>query len=126
MTFASNMKPSLWFASIFLVLTIWRELVWIRRFAGWKKVTGFVSDFWISDDGPGGPIISYAKGSDEATFEAPYCLSNPQRGDAVDVLHDPDPTSDKAVLLTKRHRWFITILFFSFFVLFSFIAIKNH
>ena len=108
------------FAIIFLVLIIWREIVWLGRLRRWKKTSGYVSGFWVSDDGPAGPIVVFAQASGHTSLEAPFCLSNPELGETVEVLHDV--ASGKAVLLTRRHRWFLTVLCFSFFVLFLCIA----
>lgn len=108
-----------------MLIAIWREIVWIRRLRHWKKITGYVSEFWKSDEGgEGGPIIRYRAGSDDASFHAPFCLSNPILGETVEVLYDPN--SGKAALFTKRHRWFPTLLCLGLFMFMVFLAYKNH
>lgn len=113
------------FAGIFILIVIWREVVWFRRMRRWHKITGYVSEFWKSSDGgPGGPIIRYRAGSDDSSFHAPFCLSNPGLGETVEVLYDPE--SGKSALFTKRHRWFPTLLCLGLFMFMVFLAYKTH
>ena len=94
------------FAVIFLGLAVWREIIWFRRFRTWKRVAGRVKGFRTDGDGPSGPTVIYSVDGRDKTFESSFCLSNPQLGADVDLLFDPN--SENAVMLTGRHRWFLT------------------
>jgi hypothetical protein len=93
------------FAALFLALTIWRELVWFRRFSTWERALGHVKSFPTEGDGMG-PIIAYSVEGREKTFESSFCLWNPKPSAEIPVLFDP--LSNRAVILTRRHRWFLT------------------
>ena len=94
------------FAVLFLGLAVWREVVWFRRFSTWEKTVGHVMGFRTDGDGPNGPTVGYSVEGQDKTFDSSFCLSNPELGAVVDVLFDPK--SDDAVMLTGRHRWFLT------------------
>ncbi len=104
------MKPgqevAISFAALFLGLAVWREVIWFRRIGAWEKAVGHVKGFRTDGDGPRGPIVGYSVEGHDKTFESSFCISNPQLGAVVDVLFDPE--SDDAVMLTLRHRWFLT------------------
>lgn len=97
---------AIYFAVIFLGLAVWREVIWFKRISAWEKAVGHVTGFRTGGDGPSGPIVGYSVEGHDKTFESSFCLSNPQVGSVVDVRYDPK--SDDAVVLTGRHRWFLT------------------
>jgi hypothetical protein len=80
--------------------------------------------FRTDGDGPRGPTVMYTVEGRDKTFESSFCLSNPQLGADVDVLFDPK--SDNAVMLTRRHRWFLTGLCVCLFVVMLVIAALSH
>jgi len=80
--------------------------------------------FRTDGDGPSGPTVTYSVEGRDKTLESSFCLSNPQLGADVDVLFDPK--SDDAVMLTRRHRWFLTGLFGSLSAVMLVIATLSH
>jgi hypothetical protein len=112
------------FAAVFFVLTLWREAIWFRRFSGWQKVDGVVEGINTFGDGPGCPIIGYSVGGTRKTFQSSVCLYNPRLGETVVVLFDPK--SNAAVMLTKRHRWFLTAFCGAFSIAMLGIAALSH
>lgn len=112
------------FAAVFLGLAVWREVIWFRRFSTWERAVGHVKGFRTDGDGPSGPIVVYSVEGHDKTFESSFCLTNPQLGADVDVLFDPK--SGDAVMLTRRHRWFLTGLSGTlFFVMLGVAALPN-
>jgi hypothetical protein len=98
---------ALGFAALFLVLALWREIVWFRRFSAWQRAEGVVASFRAPlGHGSSCPVIGYSVGGIHKTFVSSVCLYNPKLGAVVDVL--VDPKSDGAVMLTRRHRWMLT------------------
>ena len=129
MTFARNpMRPgqdvAICFAAVFLGLAVWREIVWFRRLKKWQRTVGRVMGFRTDGDGPSGPTIRYSVENRDKTFESSFCLSNPQLGANVDVLFDPK--SEDAVMLTGRHRWFLTGLCGALFFVMLVVAALSH
>lgn len=122
------MKPgqdvAICFAIVFFGLAIWREVIWFRRFSTWKRTNGHIKGFWTDSDGPGGPIILYSVEGRDKILESSFCLSNPQLGEVVDVLFDPK--SENAVMLTGRHRWFLTCLCGTLFLMMLGLAALSH
>jgi hypothetical protein len=112
------------FAVLFLGLAVWREIIWFRRFSTWKRTAGRVMGFRTEGDGPSGPTIRYSVDGRDKTFESSFCLSNPQLNADVDVLFDPN--SEDAVMLTGRHRWFLTGLCAALFVVMLVVAALSH
>ena len=112
------------FATLFLSLTLWREALSFRRFRLWKRTGGIVEGFNLEGDGAGSPVIGYSVGGVHRTFESSFCLYNPAIGESVTVLYDP--ASDKAVLHTKRHRWFLSVLLGTFFAILLWSALLHH
>jgi hypothetical protein len=112
------------FAAIFFGLAVWREIIWFRRFSTWKRAAGRVMGFRTEGDGPNGPTVMYSVEGRDKTFDSSFCLSNPQLGADVDVLFDPE--TENAVILTRRHRWFLTGLCGCLFVVMVIIAALTH
>jgi hypothetical protein len=112
------------FAAVFLGLTLWREILWRRRFHFWKRTEGVVKGFKSDGDGPSLPIVGYSAGDVHRVFESSFCLFNPSVGEFVTVLYDPD--SDRAAIYTQRHRWFLSVLSGSFFGLLLWLAVLSH
>jgi hypothetical protein len=81
-------------------------------------------EFRSEGDGPNGPTVMYSVEGRDKTFESSFCLSNPQLGADVEVLFDPE--SENAVMLTKRHRWFLTGLCGCLSVVMLMIAALSH
>jgi hypothetical protein len=117
-------EAALCFAALFLGLALWREIVWFRRFSSWQRVEGIVEDFRTFGDGPGCPVVGYSVGGNHKAFESSFCLYNPQMGEVVDVLFDPK--SDGAVMLTRRHRWFLTGLCGAMFLVMLGVSALSH
>lgn len=112
------------FAAVFIGLAVWREIVWFRRLSNWQRTVGRVMGFRTDGDGPSGPIIRYLVENRDKTFESSFCLSNPKIGADVDILFDPK--SEDAVMLTGRHRWFLTGLCGALFVVMLVVAALTH
>lgn len=112
------------FAALFLGLAVWREVIWFRRFSAWEKAVGHVKGFRTDGDGPSGPIVGYSVEGNDRTFESSFCFSNPQLGAVVEVLFDPK--SDDAVVLTERHRWFLTGLCGALSIVMLGVAVLSH
>jgi len=124
----TQMRPgqavALTWAAASLGLTIWREIVWGRRFRSWKRAEGVVQGFNSEGDGPSLPIIGFSAEGRDRTFVSSYCLANPSIGESLTVLFDPD--SERAVILTRRHRWFSTGLGGTCFLAFLGLAALSH
>lgn len=115
---------ALCFAAIFLGLALWREVLWCQRFRTWMKTEGAVKGFKSEGDGPSLPLVDYSADGKSKIFECSFCLFNPSLGEVVPVLFDAE--SDRAVVVTRRHRWFLSGLCGSlFFVMLGVAALSN-
>lgn len=120
----SGQDVAICFAIVFLGLVVWREIIWFRRFSTWERTAGRVIGFRVDGDGPSGPTVMYSVDGRDKVFESSFCLSNPQIGADVDVLFDPK--SGNTVLLTRRHRWFLTVLCAGLLILMLVVAALSH